>query len=244
MSLTGMEAREMSSGRRWKSIREDPLPLNPVIPASGGSDTVTVDLVDYVAQRAGYNAEECIEKALEDGEIELYYRNPYGVRDLDVYLLTAKGRREADTHIRKVVRMGDELAKKMARRAEPVATAAAAVWVAAATLHRKHGIDAAFGARQIRDTVIKQAACSAKTRTIESSITRHCVADGPAGEGNHRKLHRVKRGVYRLYRPGDPCTPGKKEGPVAPERADLPTKYRHLLKWYADVYCKARPVRS
>ena len=247
VSLTSTEARELSNSRRCRSIREDPLPINPVIPAAGGSDTVIVDFVDYVARWAGYDAEECIQKAVEDDMAELYYRNPYGERGLDMYRLTAKGRRESDRHAREVFRKSAEAAKKMAAgdmETELAATAAAAVWAATATLHRKHGIDEAFETRRILDTVVEQRACSAKTHTIKSNIARYCVASGPAGEGNHRKLHRVRRGVYRLYRPGDPYTPGKGGGPAAPGRADLPAKYEHLLKWYAEVYCKARPPRS
>ena len=245
--MASKEARELSNSRRCRSIREDPLPINPVIPAAGGSNTVIVDFVDYVARWAGYDTEECIQKAVEDDMVELYYRNPYGERGLDIYCLTAKGRRESDRHAREVFQKSAEAARKMAvgdTDTEPAATAAAAVWVATATLHRKHGIDEAFEARRILDAVVELCACSAKTHTIESNIARYCVASGPAGEGNHRKLHRVRRGVYRLYRPGDPYTPGKGGGPAAPGRADLPAKYGHLLKWYAEVYCKARQPRS
>ena len=79
-----------------------PPPINPVILATGGSDTVTVVIINYVAQCTGYDTEECIQVALEDGEIELYLRNPGGCRKYDIYRLTAKGRRECDIHIREV----------------------------------------------------------------------------------------------------------------------------------------------
>lgn len=245
MALASVEARESPGRRGRRSIREDPPPINPVIPAAGGSDTVIVDHIDYVAQWAGYDTEECIQKAVEDGEIELYYKNPYKCRELDVYRLTAKGRRESDRHTSEVFRKSAEAARRMAwGDTEPVPTAAVAVWVATATLHQKHGIDEAFEAKQIRDMVIEQGACSAKTRTIESSIARCCAASDPAGEGSDRKLHRVRRGVYRLCRPGDPRPRGKKGGPAAPRPGDLPSKYRHLLEWYAGEYCKARPSQS
>lgn len=243
--MTSMETWELSSRRGRRSIREDPLPINPVIPAAGGSDTVIVDHIDYVARWAGYDTEECIQKAVEDGEVELYYKNPYKDRELDVYRLTAKGRRKSDRRTREVFRKSAEAARRMARGdTEPVPTTAVAVWVATATLHQKYGIDEAFEARQIRDTVIEQGACRAKTHTIESSIVRCCAARGPAGEGSDRKLHRVRRGVYRLCRPGDPHPRCKKGDPAAPRPNDLPSKYRHLLKWYADEYCKARPSQS
>ena len=65
-----MEVQESPSSRdrprrRW-SIRRNPLPINPVILASGGSDTVSVRMVNYVARWADYDTEECIQKALED----------------------------------------------------------------------------------------------------------------------------------------------------------------------------------
>ena len=59
----------------WRDLTGDPPPVNPVIPAAGVSCTVTVGLVDYVARRAGYDTEECIGKALDDGVIELDYKS-------------------------------------------------------------------------------------------------------------------------------------------------------------------------
>ena len=53
---------------------------------------VDVDLVDYAAARLGYDAEECIQKALEDGEIEMYQPSG-GRRGYDVYRLAARGAR-------------------------------------------------------------------------------------------------------------------------------------------------------
>ena len=86
-------------------------PLNPVIPAAGLSSTVTVYLVDYVAQWAGYDTEECIEKALADGVIELEYKSDWR-RDHDVYRLTPKGLAQSGKHTRDVF----ERSARMARR--------------------------------------------------------------------------------------------------------------------------------
>ena len=117
MSSMGMQEPSTSQGRprRW-SIRKRPLPINPVILASGGSDTVMVMMVDYVARRVDYDTEECIQKALEDDEVELYHLSRHGDRRYDTYRLTAKGRRTSDRHIREVFRKSREVAREIARR--------------------------------------------------------------------------------------------------------------------------------
>ena len=107
--------RQSRPRRRW-SIRKNPLPINPVILASGGSDTVLVMMIDYVARWADYDTEECIQKALEDDEIEMYRPSPDGDRGYDLYRLTAKGRRRSDRHIRDVFRRSDELARRECER--------------------------------------------------------------------------------------------------------------------------------
>lgn len=121
-----------------------------------------------------------------------------------------------------------------------------AVWVATATLHRDGGvggIDRDFEAREILAKVLEQGIYDKKAqkKAIESNITQYCVSNARPGQGNHRKLYRVRRGVYRLYRPGDDCFRGRENGPVAPGSNDLPGRYRDLLKWYNDEYCRAGP---
>ena len=111
-----MEMQESSTSqsrpcRRW-SIRRNPLPINPVILASGGSDTVLVMMIDYVARWADYDTEECIQKSLEDDEIELYYQSRGGDRRYDLYRLTAKGRRMSDRHIRETFRESNQVARQ------------------------------------------------------------------------------------------------------------------------------------
>ena len=111
MSMSGTEMLQSSSRRPWRDLASDPPPVNPVIPAAGGSCTVTVGLVVYVARRAGYDTEECIEKALDDGVIELDYKSDWN-RDHDVYRLTAKGRRLSDDHTRYVLETSARLLRR------------------------------------------------------------------------------------------------------------------------------------
>ena len=100
MSLGGTGMSEGLSGLPIRSIRSDPPSSNPAVIAAGFSDMAAVGLVDYAAARLGYDAEECIQKALEDGEIEMYQPSG-GRRGYDVYRLTARAR-EANEHLRYV----------------------------------------------------------------------------------------------------------------------------------------------
>ena len=60
---------------------------------------VDVGIIDYAAWWGGYDTEECVQKAIDDGYIEVYCFNLYGDRKYDTYRLTAKGRREADRYM-------------------------------------------------------------------------------------------------------------------------------------------------
>ena len=136
MSLSGTGMSEWSTGLPRRSIRTDPPSSNPAVIAAGFSDLVAVDLVDYAAARLGYDTEECIQKALEDDEIEMYQPSG-GRRGYDVYCLTAKGRREADEHLRNVFWKSAEVARReheeeMAENALPASPQRAAPAPAAA----------------------------------------------------------------------------------------------------------------
>ena len=110
--MSGTETSGLSSRRPRLSIRTDPMSPSPVILAAGLEETVTVNMVNYVARWIGYDAEECILKALEDGEIEMYKTSRLERRGYDLYRLTAKGRREADQHIHEVFQRGREAAMR------------------------------------------------------------------------------------------------------------------------------------
>ena len=101
----------LSSSLPRLSIRRDPLPTNPAVVAAGFAETVDVDLVNYVAQRIGYDAEECIQKALEDDETEMYQPSG-GRRGYDVYRLTAMGRKAANRYLKEVFRESEKAARK------------------------------------------------------------------------------------------------------------------------------------
>ena len=100
------------NGRQRRSYRKDLPCTNPVIPAAGGNDVVNVAVINYVAQRLGYDTEECIRMALEDGHIELYHRNRSGYREYDTYRFTAKGCKARDEHTRRVYQKSYEMARR------------------------------------------------------------------------------------------------------------------------------------
>ena len=111
MSFKSTEMSGLSNSLPLQSIRRDPLDTNPAVVAAGFSETTDVGTIAYVAQRIGYDTEECIQKALEDHEIEMYQPSR-GKREYDVYRLTARGRRAADKHLRRVFQESAELAKR------------------------------------------------------------------------------------------------------------------------------------
>ena len=113
-SLSSTEVQGSLNGRQCRSFRKDPPRINPVIPAAGGSETVDVGIINYVAQRIGYDTEECIRIALEDGVIELHHRSLPDFREYDTYRLTAKGARMRDEHTREIFQLSAEMTRRIA----------------------------------------------------------------------------------------------------------------------------------
>ena len=112
MSLGSTEMSGLSSKRPRLSIRRDPMSPNPAILAAGFEDMLSVNRVSYVASRIGCDAEECIQKALEDNEIEVCKVGGGGHRRYDVYRLTAKGREALVKHTREAFQRSAEAARR------------------------------------------------------------------------------------------------------------------------------------
>ena len=119
-------------------------------------------------------------------------------------------------------------------------SAATAVWVATATLHKLDGVKRDFSNKVILEKTIEQNISAASELTFEKGISRHCVANNGGRPNDHRKLYRVSRGRYRLYRKGDYYNQGRKHGPEEPDIEELPDKYKYLIKWYHEEYCKKK----
>ncbi len=112
------------------------------------------------------------------------------------------------------------------------------VWIAMATLHRSHP--------QARDFAIAEVVAQAESANVTGvkplrpgvkiHIYLHCVANRPPNPGRYRMLVETATGRRRLFRPGDPCHPGRSSGKDAPKRHELPAAYGDLIDWYEDVY--------
>lgn len=70
-----------------------------------------VDAVEYLARLVGYDAEECIQKAIEDGLIEVDSEGGWERGD-GVYRFTAKGRKASDEYARGVFERSAERARR------------------------------------------------------------------------------------------------------------------------------------
>jgi len=66
-------------------------------------------------------------------------------------------------------------------------------------------------------------------RGLSTHISSYCVASTRANPGRYRYLTAVGRGLYRVYRPGDPVHPTKMQAPMHPDPEDVPPEYRYLL---------------
>ena len=127
---------------------------------------------------------------------------------------------------------------KYNNKGQSVSTAIA-VWIATATLHQEHGIDAIFSNQDIMVKTMEQRLCNVSYNTISAHISCHCVANAPTTTSvDHRNIYRVRSGTYRLYKRGEPYHPARKSGTIAPLPFQLPDGYKDLRKWYDNVYCK------
>ena len=117
-------------------------------------------------------------------------------------------------------------------------TAATAVWIATATLHKQHPMRSIFSKKDIFDKVLEQGLFDKDDATVSIHISEQCVANIKAQPGKHRKVYRVSRGRYRLYRDGDDYHSTRKHGKAEPSVDELPDKYKDLLDWYYKEYCK------
>jgi hypothetical protein len=123
-------------------------------------------------------------------------------------------------------------------------TTANVVWIATALLHNENKDKDVFSAKQIFDKTKSLGLLKLADATITMHISLHCVANEKAQPNNHRKLFRVVKGWYRLYRPGDVFDETRASGRSAPLVEELPEKYQKLVEWYNTVYCKQERISS
>lgn len=109
--------------------------------------------------------------------------------------------------------------------------AADRVWLTTALLHKENPRRADFSESEIVERGRREGLVE-ETTTFPVHVNLHCVANRPPNPGNHRMLFETQKGMRRLYREGDPHMPGR-TGKIVPRREDIPSKYHHLLDWYA-----------
>jgi hypothetical protein len=117
-------------------------------------------------------------------------------------------------------------------------TTANVVWIATALLHRENKDKDAFSTRQIFDKSKSLNLLRSADATLMMHISLHCVANAKAQPDKHRKIFRVVKGWYRLYRPGDTFDESRANGRSVPLAEEVPEKYGELIDWYNTEYCK------
>lgn len=112
------------------------------------------------------------------------------------------------------------------------------VWIAVARLHRNHPWRADFTIDEIMEQAetAKVAGHGPLRPSVRAHICLYCVANRPPNPGRYRVLLETRAGRRRLFRPGDPCHPGRSAGKHVPKRREIPACHRELLDWYVAEY--------
>lgn len=107
------------------------------------------------------------------------------------------------------------------------------VWLAAAILHRRHPDRTDFAIDEIMAEAESADVTGRPLRPgVKVHVYQHCVANKPPNPGRYRMLYETSSGRRRLFRPGDPCHPGRATGKDAPARDAVPMEHRGLIDWY------------
>jgi len=117
-------------------------------------------------------------------------------------------------------------------------SAANLVWIATALLHAENKEKVVFQVKQIFQKAKDLGLSTVVDETLMMHISLHCVANAKAQPNTHRKLYRIAPGWYRLYKPNDQYDPSREKGRIAPLAEEIPEKYRWLVDWYNNEYCK------
>ena len=110
-------------------------------------------------------------------------------------------------------------------------------WLGLALLHREHPERESFTAREILDRVKSESAGLELRPGVQVHIYLHNVANIEPNPARYRMFWKLPDDTYRLYRPTDHSHPLRK-GKTTPHRDELPERYRYLVDWYEQKYCK------
>ena len=115
------------------------------------------------------------------------------------------------------------------------------VWIAVASLHRRHPEREDFSIGEIMEQA-ESASLTGADRLrpgVKVHAYQHCVANRPPNPGRYRMLFETATGRRRLCRPSDPCHPKRSGGKDLPKRNELPNSEHELLDWYFAEYAPA-----
>lgn len=111
------------------------------------------------------------------------------------------------------------------------------VWLATASLHRKHPGRNDFSVHEILQEAEAISVNGLPLRPgVKVHIYQHCVANKPPNTGNYRMLFETSSGRRRLFIPGDPCDPRRAASKSTPERDAVPDEFGDLIDWYHRDY--------
>ena len=114
------------------------------------------------------------------------------------------------------------------------------VWLATASLHRRHPDRTDFAIDEIMAEAESVDVTGKPLRPgVKVHVYQHCVANKPPNPGRYRMLFQTAPRRRRLFRPGDPCHPQRATGKDAPARDAVPAQHRDLIDWYHREYSDA-----
>jgi hypothetical protein len=118
------------------------------------------------------------------------------------------------------------------------------VFLATALLHREYPSRDDFTIDEIVHRVKRENIFGRLRPGVRVHATAHCVANRPPQPATLRMLYATGRSTRRLFRPGDDTHAGR-TGRMASDPEDIPEKYRELVEWYRDEYCRgSRPAED
>lgn len=120
------------------------------------------------------------------------------------------------------------------------------VWLATAALHRRHPDREDFSVSEIvAEAEAENATGSGSLRPgVQIHAYLHCVANRKPNPARLRMLTETSRGRRRLYKPGDPCHPERRNGKQVPARNEVPAAYGELIDWYSGSYAHEKDPSS
>ena len=114
------------------------------------------------------------------------------------------------------------------------------VWIATALLHKENPKRKDFTVAEIVERARRENISGELRPGVQVHGYLHCVANRPPNPGCHRMLYATGKNARRLFREGDDFDPRRRRGKLAPEKENIPAKYRPLLDWYSEKFVGKR----